>query len=75
MKISTKAYGAVFNLSVAAIMSLVLTLVNAGLIPGFLVIWMQSFAVSLLVAIPVTFVAIPLVSKVLSQLFVVEEPR
>ena len=69
MKVSKMVYNCVFNILVAvimsAIMSLVLTIVNAGIIPGFMGIWLKTFLVSTLLAIPVTFVSIPLVSKLL----------
>ncbi len=70
MKTSKKVYGAIFNLCVATIMStvmsLALTLLNAGAVPEFFSIWFESWLVSLLVSIPVTFMAIPLVGKILS---------
>ena len=64
----------IFNILVAIIMSvmmsLVLTLVNVGLISGFMGIWFKSFLVAVIVAIPVTFITIPLVAKILSFLYI-----
>ena len=72
MKVSSAVYHSIFNVLVAIIMSLlmslVLTIVNAGLIPGVLSIWIKSFGISVLVATPVTFITIPLLTKLLSCL-------
>jgi hypothetical protein len=76
MKISNAYYNILFNLLVAiimsAIMSFVLTIVNAGMIDGFLGIWEKAFIVSGIVAIPVTFIAIPLVAKSLGFIFEID---
>ena len=70
MKVSKTLYNALFNVLVAIIMStmmsLVLTLVNVGMVEGFAGIWLKSLLISIIVAIPVTFVAIPSVGRLLS---------
>lgn len=69
MKVSKTAYGVIFNLLVATfmstVMSLVMALVNVGPVDGFFRIWFPSFLISEVVAIPATFIAIPLVGKIL----------
>ena len=76
MNISKTYYNSLFNLLVAiimsAIMSFVLTIVNAGMINGFLGIWGKAFIISAIVAIPVTFIAIPLVAKSLGFIFEID---
>lgn len=75
MKVTRTVYNAIFNILIAVIMStmmsFVLTLVNVGMVDGFIGIWMQSLLVACLVAIPVTFITIPLVSKMLKFIEVV----
>ncbi len=70
MKVSKAVYNGIFNVLIAVIMSammtLVLTIVNVGIVDGFIIIWLKSGLVACLVAIPVTFVTIPLVQKLLS---------
>lgn len=70
MKVSKAVYNAIFNILIAlimsAMMSLVLTIVNVGIMDGFFAIWMKSALVATLVAIPVTFITIPLVQRLLS---------
>lgn len=76
MKISKTGYGIIFNVLIALVMSMlmsfVLTIVNVGTPPGFWMIWLKSFGVAVLVAIPVSFVAIPLVRRILRVLDVQE---
>lgn len=75
MKVSKLVYNGIFNVSVAvimsAVMSVVLTIVNVGIVPGVIGIWFQSFLVSAGLAIPVTFISIPLVSKLLNHFFTI----
>jgi hypothetical protein len=77
LKVSKFLYNIVFNICVAIIMSVmmsfVLALVNTwipgvGAPKGFPLIWLKSFIVAVIVAIPVTFITIPFVRKILGFL-------
>ena len=74
MRIGRKGYNFVFNLLVAIIMSALmaftLTLINAGFIIGFWGIWVKSFLIGTIVAFPVTYIAIPLVTNILKFMVV-----
>lgn len=76
MKIGKKGYNFLFNVLVAiimsALMSFTLTLINFGFIDVFFTKFVKSFFIATLVAVPVTYVAIPLVTKILSFMVVVE---
>lgn len=70
MKVSPGVYNVIFTVCIsvimAAMMSMVMTLVNVGVVEGFWGIWLSSALFGCLVAIPVTFVTIPLVQRMLS---------
>lgn len=69
IKVSRRLYNVIFNVLVAVIMSIVmslaLTVLNAGIPPGFWGMWLKSFFMATAVSIPVTFATIPLVTKIL----------
>lgn len=72
MKIKRKYYGLLFALFVSIIMSLImsfaLTLINVGLVPHFLMIWLKSFGISLAVALPISLIIVPLIRKLLDKI-------
>ena len=76
MRIGRKGYTFVFNLLIAiimsALMSFALTLINAGFITGFWGIWLKSALIATVVGFPVTYVAIPLVKRILKFMVVVD---
>lgn len=77
MKISKVLYDFLFNVLVSAILSAILSFtmifVNVGFVNGFSVMWLKSFFTSVIVAIPATYLAIPLAIKILSALFIVKK--
>ena len=50
------------------IMSFVLTLINVGLVPHFLMIWLKSFGISFAVALPISLIIVPLIRKLLDKI-------
>jgi hypothetical protein len=73
MRINQKQYNIIFNVLMAILMSffmsLFLTAVNIGLIPGFFLLWLKSFGLGTIVALPTTFVVVPLIHKLLGIVF------
>lgn len=79
LRVSNGVYNIIFNILVAvvmsALMSLILTIINVGIPPGFFGIYMRSFFVGVLVAIPVSMIAIPLITRMLGVLLVKKTDR
>jgi hypothetical protein len=75
VKISKPVFDFLFNLLVSMVMSAVLSgamlAVNVGFVPAFAGMWARSFLVSLVFALPTTYVAIPLVTRVMQKSFTV----
>jgi len=65
---STVLFGALMSLGMSFSMSLVLTFVNLGFVPGFLEKWMRAFATGFVVSFPTSLVIIPLVRKIVNRL-------
>ncbi|MEM7797664.1 MAG: DUF2798 domain-containing protein [Chloroflexota bacterium] len=76
MKISEKQFGILMGTSIGGVMSFILSFImlyaNAGFVDNFLMIWMQSFAVSFVISTPIALVAFPVVQGMLRLLFIVE---
>ena len=73
MEISKRLYDFIFNILVSVIMSIILSgamlAVNVGIGPGFLLMWVKSFFVGLVFAVPSTYFAIGVVRRVMPRLF------
>ena len=54
-------------------MSFFLTAVNIGFTSSFVVVWLRSLAVGFAVALPVSFVVIPFVRRLIDPLFMDEK--
>lgn len=76
MKISMKAFNLIFQVLVALLMSLFLSffmiIINVGINELFLIIWLKSFGLSLIVALPVSLIIVPLLRKGMLNFFEVE---
>jgi hypothetical protein len=72
MKIHKKYYYIIFNILISIVMSAVMSLffliINVGLIPGFIVLWLKAFGTGFLIALPVTFLIIPLIRRLLDKI-------
>ena len=73
MKISIRAFNIIFQILVAIIMSLFLSFfmvaINVGFIAVFPLIWLKSFGLSLVIALPVSLIVVPLLRHGLSNIF------
>jgi hypothetical protein len=49
-------------------MSFVLTLINVGWQPNFLMIWLRAFGIAFAVALPISLVIVPLIRKLLKKI-------
>ena len=56
------------SLTMSFSISFVLTLINAGLIPDFLSVWMRSFTIGFIVALPIALIVVPIMQKVVDIL-------
>ena len=61
-------FGALMSLSMTFSISLVLTLVNAGVTPNFISIWAKSFFMGFIVAFPISLMVFPIVQKISNKL-------
>jgi hypothetical protein len=72
LRISKKYYSIVFAIMISFVMSffmsLAMTLVNAGLSPHFLGIWLFSLSIAFAVSLPISIIFVPLIRRVLSRL-------
>lgn len=79
MKVTRAMFGIMMSVAIGFVMSFSLSflmlVLNAGLIPGFLLIWMKGFALSFAVSIPIALIAIPLIEKTLLSLFPIKPPQ
>lgn len=77
MKVSKALYDLFFNVLVSAILSAILSfamlIVNVGFVNGFTVMWLKSFATSIIFAVPSTYLAIPLVGRILGGILIVKK--
>ena len=73
MEISKRLYDFIFNISVSVIMSVILSgamlAVNVGIGPGFFMMWVKSFFVGLIFAVPSTYFAIGVVKRIMLRSF------
>ena len=77
MKIAPSTYGIimgqVLGLIMSFAMSLILLYANLGPVPGFIGIWLSSFATAFAVSIPISLIAQPVTDRLLRRLFEVQE--
>lgn len=63
-KQSKVIFGILMSFFMAFAMSFIMVLINIGMVNAFFSIWMKSFAIGFLVAVPTSMIAAP-VSKIL----------
>ncbi|NOK64406.1 MAG: DUF2798 domain-containing protein [Chloroflexi bacterium AL-N1] len=77
MKVSKQVFGLIMSVTIGFIMSLLISLalllVNLGFVDDFFFIWMQSFATSFLISVPIALVMFPLTQSLLLRIFQVQE--
>jgi hypothetical protein len=56
------------SIGMSFFMSLVLTVVNLGIVPEFLERWARAFAVAFAVSVPTSLLVIPVVRKIVDKL-------
>lgn len=66
-------FGLLTSATFALIMSGVLLLVNRGLVPGFIALWMRSFGIAFIVAFPTSLIVIPIIRRVVGT--IVDNPN
>jgi len=49
-------------------MSLVLTIINLGFVPDFLVRWLRAFSIGFAVSFPISLIMVPLVRRIVNKL-------
>jgi hypothetical protein len=79
MRLSSKYAPLIFSITMSAMMSLVMsfamTVINAGVGPGFVRLWLDGFLIGFAVATPVAFGAVPIAGKVVHWLTYNEPAR
>ena len=61
-------FGLMMSAMMAFTMSLIMTLVNIGLVENFLLIWLRGFSIGFAVAFPTSLIAAPLTRKIIDKL-------
>lgn len=61
-------FSVIMGAMMVSLMTLVITLVNLGPVPGFLLAWGKAFAIAYVVAIPVIFFLAPVARKLTTRL-------
>ena len=77
MQISKQLFGSMQGMATGFFMSLFMSfamlLLSIGLVDGFLMIWLRSFAIGFVVSIPIGLVVVPLTERLLRRCFRVVE--
>lgn len=77
MQISKPLFGSLLGMATGFLMSLFMSfamlLLSIGLVDGFLMIWLRSFAIGFVVSIPIGLVIVPLTERLLRRCFRVIE--
>ncbi len=61
-------FGLLMAFFMALAMSFIMVLINVGMVDAFFSIWMKSFAIGFIVAVPTSMIAAPLSQKFISQI-------
>jgi membrane protein implicated in regulation of membrane protease activity len=61
-------FAVLVSVGMSFFMSFALALVNVGLVPNFLTIWLVGYAVSFLVSLPISLILIPVIKKTVDKL-------
>lgn len=56
-------FGLLMAFFMAFAMSFIMVLINVGLVGAFFSIWMKSFAIGFIIAVPTSMIAAPTISK------------
>lgn len=67
-KQATIAFGILMAFFMALAMSFIMVLINVGMVPSFFLLWMKSFLIGFLVAVPTSMIAAPVSKKLLKKL-------
>ncbi|MFT0157682.1 DUF2798 domain-containing protein [Tenacibaculum ascidiaceicola] len=67
-KQATIAFGILMAFFMALAMSFIMVLINVGMVPSFFILWMKSFLIGFLVAVPTSMIAAPVSKKLLKRL-------
>lgn len=70
-KVSQKVYGIIFSLMISLVMSFFMSffmlVVNVGFAEDFIIAWMGSTAIGLIIGFPIAAIAVPLIQKALQK--------
>lgn len=61
-------FGILMAFFMALAMSFIMVLINVGLVKAFLPIWMKSFVIGFLVAVPTSMIAAPISQKIIGNI-------
>lgn len=61
-------FGLLMAFFMALAMSFIMVLINVGMVNDFFPIWMKSFAIGFIVAVPTSMIAAPLSQKFISKI-------
>ena len=61
-------FAVLVSVGMSFFMSLTLALVNVGLVPNFLNIWLIGYAISFLVSLPISLILIPIIKNIVDKL-------
>jgi len=68
-EIQTKIiFGILMAFFMALAMSFIMVLINVGMVAAFFPIWMKSFAIGFVVAVPTSMIAAPVSQKLISKI-------
>ncbi|GAB4129419.1 MAG: hypothetical protein Fur005_29170 [Roseiflexaceae bacterium] len=77
MSISKQRFSSIQGMVTGFLMSLFMSgamlLLSIGLVDGFLILWLRSFAIGFVVSIPIGLVLVPLTDRLLRRYFRVVE--
>ena len=75
--VSQKVYGVIFNLIICLIMSSFMSffmiLINVGFTKDFLIAWLGSTGIGLIISFPIVTISMPLIQKILQKYLVIKD--
>ena len=69
-KYSTILFAIFMALAMSFTISLILTIINTGIVPLFVEKWMRSFAIGFIVALPTSLIFVPIIRRIVDKLVV-----
>ena len=76
MKVSKRVYGLIEGIAIVLLMSIVMSFfmmwINNGFFPGFMLAWLKSIGIGIMIGIPAGAIGIPFIKKIIHKYFTIK---